>query len=79
MIRSRMSSDIDNCSSRNPAALRQDIEKNVRAILERGLAQMDLVTREEFEVQQAVLLRSREKLEALEKQVAELEAALNKK
>ena len=43
-------------------------------MLRSGLARLDLVTREEFEVQRAVLLRTREKLEALEGTVAELEA-----
>lgn len=50
-----------------------DIEKNLRAVLQAGFAKLDLVTREEFDVQQAVLLRTREKLEALEAKVAELE------
>ena len=45
-------------------------------MLQAGLARLDLVTREEFEVQRAVLLRTREKLEALQAQVAELEARL---
>lgn len=47
----------------------------IRASLESGLRKLNLVTREEFDAQQAVLLRTREKLEQLEKQVAELEAA----
>jgi BMFP domain-containing protein YqiC len=50
-----------------------EIKKNLRAALGNALDRMDLVTREEFEIQQAVLLRSREKLEKLEKLVAELE------
>ncbi len=54
--------------------LQQDIEKNVRAVVSSGFEKLDLVTREEFEVQSAVLMRTREKLEALEKQVAALEA-----
>lgn len=53
--------------------LQTDIEKNMRSGLESGLRKMNLVTREEFEIQTAVLLRTREKLEALEKIVAELE------
>lgn len=53
---------------------RADIEKNMRAVLQAGLARLDLVTREEFEVQQLVLRRTREKLEALERAVAALEA-----
>lgn len=56
-------------------AMREDAEENFRAVLKSGLARMDLVTREEFEVQRAVLARTREKLEALEKRVAERESA----
>lgn len=54
-------------------ALGTDIEKNMRAVLQNALARMQIVNREEFEVQQAVLQRTREKLEHLEKLVAELE------
>ncbi len=53
--------------------LQDDVKHNLRAGLEAGLAHLDLVTREEFDVQAAVLARTREKLEALEKQVAEME------
>ncbi len=53
--------------------LHNDVESNVRSGLERGLRKMNLVTREEFDIQNAVLLRTREKLEALEKIVAKLE------
>jgi hypothetical protein len=56
--------------------LQEDFERNVRGIAESALSRMDLVTREELEVQQAVLARTRQKLEALERQVAELEARL---
>lgn len=55
--------------------LRADVEKNFRSALHTGFAKMDLVTREEFDVQSAVLARTRAKLESLEKQVAALEAA----
>jgi BMFP domain-containing protein YqiC len=55
-----------------------DIEKNIRGVLQSAFAKMDLVTREEFDVQSAVLSRTRSKLEALEKQVAVLEHRLNK-
>ena len=54
----------------SPAA---DIEKNLRAGLQNIFAKLDLVTREEFDVQQEVLLRTRTKLETLEAKVAELE------
>lgn len=53
--------------------LQTDIEKNMRSGLESGLRKMNLVTREEFDTQTAVLLRTREKLEVLEKIVAEME------
>jgi len=55
------------------AALQGDLERNLKSSLEAGLAKLNLVTREEFDIQQAVLHRTREKLEALERQVAELE------
>ena len=53
--------------------LHQDLRKNVHAALGAALARMDLVTREEFDVQAAVLARTREKLEALEQAVSRLE------
>ncbi len=52
----------------------KDIEQNVRAMLSAGLARLDLVPRVEFDVQAQVLLKTREKLEALEARLAELEA-----
>ena len=55
--------------------LQGDVQRNVRAAMESALARLDLVSREEFEVQQAVLLRTREKLKVLEARVAALEAA----
>jgi BMFP domain-containing protein YqiC len=51
-----------------------DVEKNMRAALSGLFAKLDLVTREEFDVQREVLARTREKLVTLEAQVAELEA-----
>ncbi len=54
-------------------SMREDLEANFRGVLQSGLAKLDLVTREEFEVQEAVLARTREKLEALEARMAELE------
>jgi BMFP domain-containing protein YqiC len=54
--------------------LRDELEKNFRTVLAQGLAKLDLVTREEFEVQEAVLARTREKLEALERKVREFES-----
>jgi BMFP domain-containing protein YqiC len=55
-------------------ALRRDLEQNFKGVLQGQLARLDLVTREEFDVQAAVLKRTREKLAALEKRLAELEA-----
>ena len=59
-------------------AVQNDLEKNLRAATQVVFAKLDLVTREEFDVQRKVLARSREKIEQLEKQVAELEARLLK-
>lgn len=56
-------------------ALREDVEANFKAVLQSGLAKLDLVTRQEFDVQAGVLRRTREKLEALEARVAALETA----
>jgi ubiquinone biosynthesis accessory factor UbiK len=55
------------------ATVHEDMRDNLRAGLSNALTQMDLVTREEFDVQAGVLRRTRERLEALEAQVAELE------
>jgi len=56
----------------------RDIEKNVRAVLAGVFARLDLVTREEFDVQREVLARTREKLEALEAKLAELEKGVRR-
>ncbi|MEJ7745923.1 MAG: accessory factor UbiK family protein [Luteimonas sp.] len=53
---------------------REELQQNFKAALQSGLAKLDLVTREEFDVQRAVLLRTREKLDALQQAVAQLEA-----
>jgi ubiquinone biosynthesis accessory factor UbiK len=53
--------------------IKEDLEKTFRAILQSVLGKMDLVTREEFEVQKLVLAKTRANLEALEKRVAALE------
>jgi ubiquinone biosynthesis accessory factor UbiK len=55
-------------------AAEEDLRATFRAALQSGLARLDLVTREEFEVQRLVLQRTREKLDALERQLAALEA-----
>ena len=56
--------------ARSPAA---DLEKNLRALLQSALSRLDLVTREEFDVQREVLARTRAKLAELEAKLAELE------
>ena len=53
--------------------MREDVETNLRSALSSALGKLNLVTREEYDVQLQVLQRTREKLEALEKRVAELE------
>lgn len=54
-------------------ALKNDLEQNFKAVLQSGLAKLDLVTRQEFDIQAAVLRRSRERLEELEKRLSALE------
>lgn len=54
-------------------SLREDLEQNFRSVLQSGLSKLDLVTREEFEVQEAVLAKTREKLDALEAKLEEME------
>ena len=54
-----------------------ELQANVKATLQAGLAKLDLVTREEFEVQRAVLLRTREKLDELQRTVADLESQID--
>jgi hypothetical protein len=56
----------------------KDIEKNARALLASAFARLDLVTREDFDVQVVMLARTREKLTALEARVAALEAGTQK-
>ncbi len=55
---------------------REELQQNFKSVLQSGLSKLDLVTREEFDVQRAVLLRTREKLEQLQREVEALEARL---
>jgi ubiquinone biosynthesis accessory factor UbiK len=55
------------------AALKKDLEQNFKAVLQSGLTKLDLVTRQEFDIQSGVLRRSRERLEELEARIAALE------
>ena len=74
MANARFFEDLDrrmrDILARSPAA---DLEKNLRALLQSGFARLDLVTREEFDVQREVLARTRAKLVELEAKLAELE------
>jgi BMFP domain-containing protein YqiC len=54
-------------------SMRDDLETNFRGVLQSGMSKLDLVTREEFEVQEAVLARTREKLERLEATLEDIE------
>jgi ubiquinone biosynthesis accessory factor UbiK len=68
-----ISGRIKEVMARTPAA---DIERNMRAMLNSMFTRLDLVTREEFDIQSAVLARTREKLSALEARLAEIEKAV---
>jgi len=70
-----MQARINQALENSPA---KDIEKNMKAMLSQGFSKLDLVTREEFDVQMQVLAKTRAKLDALEARVAELEAQLKK-
>jgi ubiquinone biosynthesis accessory factor UbiK len=70
---------LDDISARVAAAMAsgpvRDAEKNVRVLLKSALGRLDLVSREEFDIQVALLARAREKLDALEERLAASEAA----
>ncbi|PUA18118.1 accessory factor UbiK family protein [Glaciimonas sp. PCH181] len=70
-----MQSKINQAIENSPA---KDIEKNVKAMLSSGFAKLDLVTREEFDVQAQVLATTRAKLELLESRITEIEAQLKR-
>ncbi|WP_428100477.1 accessory factor UbiK family protein [Candidatus Rariloculus sp.] len=61
----------------NIKALGEDMERNFKSLLQSGIERMDLVSREEFDLQTAVLERTREKLASLEARLAELEESLD--
>ncbi len=72
---SDMQAKINQALENSPA---KDIEKNVKAMLSQGFSKLDLVTREEFDVQMQVLAATRARLETLEARVLELETQLKK-
>ena len=70
---SELQTKISEVLQQSPA---RDIEKNMKAMLNQGFSKLDLLTREEFDIQSEVLQRTRARLEALEARVAELESRL---
>jgi hypothetical protein len=66
-----LSAKVSEAMKKSPA---KDIEKNARALLAQGFTKLDLITREEFDVQAQVLARTREQVSALEARIAELES-----
>lgn len=77
MLKDKFFDDIGNKISEAIAASpAKDVEKNLRAMMGSAFNKMDLVTREEFEIQQEVLARTRETLTQMEARVAELEMRL---
>ncbi|MFZ6689279.1 accessory factor UbiK family protein [Undibacterium sp. SXout11W] len=71
-----MQAKINQALENSPA---KDIEKNVKAMMTQGFSKLDLVTREEFDIQAQVLAKTRAKLEALEARVAALETQITQK
>jgi BMFP domain-containing protein YqiC len=69
-IANEMQSKVSDAIKQTPA---KDLEKNVRSLMTQGFQKMDLVTREEFDIQTQVLAKTRAKLEELEAKVAALE------
>jgi hypothetical protein len=70
---SELQTKISEVLQQSPA---KDIEKNMKAMLNQGFSKLDLLTREEFDIQSEVLQRTRARLEALEARVVELESRL---
>ena len=74
MLNKKLFDDISSKISDSPI---KDVEQNIKAILTSTLSRLNLVTREEFEIQQQVLLKTREKLAELEAQVTALAGKLS--
>ncbi|MAJ91536.1 MAG: hypothetical protein CMF40_05035 [Legionellales bacterium] len=71
-------SDIGKVLPEDMDALKEDVEKNVRATLNAAFSKMELVTREEFDIQMSLLSRTRVKLEALQEKLSDMEKQLEK-
>ena len=74
-----ISSKVGDTLPKGLQALQNDLQHNLHSGMETMLGKLNLVTREEFDIQQAVLMRTRAKIETLEKQVSELEKMLKNK
>ena len=72
-------SDITKILPEDLDILKDDLEKNIRATLNATFSKMELVTREEFDIQTSLLSRTRAKLEALQKKLSEIEKQLEEK
>ena len=72
-------SDITKILPEDLDILKDDLEKNIRATLNTTFSKMELVTREEFDIQASLLSRTRAKLEALQKKLSEIEKQLEEK
>ena len=72
-------SDITKILPEDLDILKDDLEKNIRATLNATFSKMELVTREEFDIQASLLSRTRAKLEALQKKLSEIEKQLEEK
>ena len=68
---------LENLQSALPGDLAADVKNNIDAVFKSSLEKMDLVTREQFDIQEKVLKRTRERLTGLENEVSELEDRLN--
>jgi hypothetical protein len=71
-------SDITKILPEDLNMLKEDLEKNLRATLNATFSKMELVTREEFDIQASLLSRTREKLETLQEKLSKLEKQLDK-
>ncbi len=71
-------SDITKILPEDLNMLKEDLEKNLRATLNATFSKMEIVTREEFDIQASLLSRTREKLEILQEKLSELEKQLDK-
>ena len=71
-------SDIGKVLPEDMDALKEDVEKNVRATLNAAFSKMELVTREEFDIQMSLLSRTRVKLDALQEKLSDMEKQLEK-